>query len=395
LGSPFYQAARQALGKDAVVTAYINMPAVVKNPKAKAALTQNSDPLRALILAGTSEALGKANWLALGLYLKDGKLTLRAVTDSPTPDATAPTNFASPRNPNEGPLPNLNVPGTIASLSLYRDLHRFYAAKDDLFPERTSSLVFFENMMGIFFSGMDLTDQVLAEASPDIRVVAAAQRYDPAVGTPSVQIPALAAVIRLHHPQAFGETVEEAWQKAIGLSNFTRGQKALPGLIIDRAVHGDVKFTYSYYRPPGAKEKAAIDPRYNYRPSLARPGDYLIFSSTDGLARDLIDALKEESASPVKPLPATHSLAEIDGTALRTILLANREPMVRQNMVDKGHTREQADAEVGDLFTALNFLDQATLSVGDENGHPQATVEVKFKTSGTEGVRTARLQPAR
>ena len=32
-----------------------------------------------------------------------------------------------------------------------------------LFPERTSGLIFFENMMGIFFTGRDLTSEVLAE----------------------------------------------------------------------------------------------------------------------------------------------------------------------------------------------------------------------------------------
>ena len=41
-------------------------------------------------------------------------------------------------------------------------MHKFYAAKDTLFPDRTSGLIFFENMMGIFFSGRDLTDEVLA-----------------------------------------------------------------------------------------------------------------------------------------------------------------------------------------------------------------------------------------
>ncbi len=32
-----------------------------------------------------------------------------------------------------------------------------------MFPERTSGIIFFENMMGIFFTGRDLTEEVLAE----------------------------------------------------------------------------------------------------------------------------------------------------------------------------------------------------------------------------------------
>src|SRR5664279_2378148 len=150
----------------------------------------------------------------------------------------------TPPDASTGLLPPLTVPGTIASLSLYRDLHSFYAAKNALFAERTSGLIFFENMMGIFFSGIDLTEGVLSEVRPDVRVVVAKQQYDPAVGTPATQVPAFAAVLRLKDPKRFGETVEEAWQKAIGLVNFTRGQQALPGLIIDKANQGAVSYTH-------------------------------------------------------------------------------------------------------------------------------------------------------
>ena len=66
-------------------------------------------------------------------------------------------------------LPNLCVPRQIAGISLYRDLNAFYAAKDQLFPERTSGHDFFENMMGIFFSGRDLTARSSARLGPEVR----------------------------------------------------------------------------------------------------------------------------------------------------------------------------------------------------------------------------------
>ena len=37
--------------------------------------------------------------------------------------------------------------------------------------------------------------------------------------------------------------MEEAWQKALGLVNFTRGQKAQPGLILDRVDHRGTPIT--------------------------------------------------------------------------------------------------------------------------------------------------------
>ena len=271
------------------------------------------------------------------------------------------------------------MPGTIASLSLYRDLHSFYAAKNDLFPERTSGLIFFENMMGIFFSGIDLTEGVLSEVRPDVQVVVAKPQYDPAIGTPATQVPAFAAVLRLKGPQRFGETMEEAWQKAIGLANFTRGQKALPGLIIDKASQDGVKYTISYYRPPGDKSSGAVDTRYNFRPSLARPGDYVILSSTDALARDLIDVVKRTSSAPPKASLAENSLMEIEGPALSAILEANREQMVRKNMIDKGNSREKAESDIQVLLAAIGYVDHATLTLRREAGRPQAELSIRFK----------------
>ena len=75
--------------------------------------------------------------------------------------------------------------------------------KTNCFPDRTSGLIFFENMMGIFFSGMDLTEEVLGETLPDIRVVVAEQRYDEKTGTPAMQLPGFAVIMQLRDPAKF------------------------------------------------------------------------------------------------------------------------------------------------------------------------------------------------
>jgi hypothetical protein len=374
-----FKAARDAVGKEAVASVFLNLQTLRGAPGLKKALEEDGNPVTALVLADAKAALRSASWLALGVYVSGEKLILKTYTDGAAPEASKWASFSTPQGVGAGLLPPLTVPGTIASLSLYRDLHSFYAAKDALFPERTSGLIFFENMMGIFFSGIDLTEGVLSEVRPDVRVVVAKQQYDPAVGTPATQVPAFAAVLRLKEPKRFGETVEEAWQKAIGLANFTRGQKALPGLIIDKASQDGVKYTISYYRPPADKSSGAVDTRYNFRPSLARPGDYVILSSTDALARDLIDAVKKVPSAPANTSSAANSLMEIEGPALSAILEANREPMVRKNMVDKGDSREKAENDIGVLLAALGHLDHATLTLRRDAGRPQAQLEIRFK----------------
>jgi hypothetical protein len=277
-----------------------------------------------------------------------------------------------PADPGEGALPSLRVPGQLAAVSLYRDLHGFYAAKDDLFPQRTSGLIFFENMMGIFFSGRDLTDEVLAEIDPHVRLVAAEQAYDPAIGTPAVKIPGFALVLKLNDPDRFARVLEEAWQKAIGLNNFTRGQKALPGLIIDREEHAGTTYTVAYFAADDTMGKDALEIRYNFRPSLAFQDDYAVIASADGITRDILDALREDAA----PLPGVHTVVELNGAGIASVLDANREHMIRQNMVEKGNTMAQAENEVGLLIGLLERVGPASLTMGGADPRTLAEMTV-------------------
>ena len=377
-GLPVYQAAKRAAGTDAAATAFVYLKVLKQHPPVQQALMQTPNPLVALLLAGLTEVVRESNWLSIGLHVEEKTVALRASLDGKTADPTGITSFALPGQPNKGALPNLSVPRRIAGLSLHRDLHKFYAAKDELFPERTSGLIFFENMMGIFFTGRDLTEEVFGETRPETRIVVAEQEYDSSLGPPRVQIPSFAAIFRLRRPEKFGEVAEEAWQKAVGLINFTRGQQAQAGLIIDRPLHGETKLTVAYFSSAQEEEKTGQEMRYNFRPTLARLGEYLILSSTDGLAKDLLDALKKEMADPVKPLTDSHSLVEVDVVQLVSILRANRENLIHQNMLEKGNPREQAETETDLLTVILNYLGQAKLDIGSHDGRTTASLELRL-----------------
>ncbi|MHC4084276.1 MAG: hypothetical protein ACYSWZ_04985 [Planctomycetota bacterium] len=374
-----YQAAKRAAGPDSVATVFADLLIMKNIPDIAALLEQSSNnPLAALAFAGVVEAVRDSSWLALGLDCRESKLILRASVDGKTTASTSPVAFALPGKSGEGILPNLSVPRRIAALSLYRDLHSFYAGKDDLFPERTSGLIFFENMMGIFFSGRDLTNEVLIETKPEIRLVVAEQEYDPAIGTPQVKFPAVALILRLRHPEQFNEVAEEAWQKAVGLINFTRGQQAMPGLIIDRPFQGKTKYTVAYFSTSGIEDKTNLDSRFNVRPSLAMPGEYLVLSSTDGLAQDLIDALHQETEQTPKPSAGTHSLVEIEGGQLASILETNRKTLIQGDMVKKGSTQEQAESSTDLLISVMEFLKHVKLRIGTHDGLTKADLEIKL-----------------
>ncbi len=373
-----FQAARKAVGADAAGMVLMNMEIMKHIPDISKMLAQDkANPLTALLFAGITETIRNSKSLALGLHVQRGKLVLQAHLDGGRVDPRGSAGFAVPDGPGQGVMPSLSPPRTIAAFSLYRDLHRFYASKDDLFGERTSGLIFFENMMGIFFSGRDLTDEVLAETTPDVRIVIARQEYDSEKGTPATQMPAFALILHLRNGEEFDEVVEEAWQKAVGLINFTRGQQAMPGLIIDRPVHNGTKFTVAYFSTAGLEQTTELDTRFNFRPALAVTGDYLILSSTDGLARDLIDALKREADASTGPLAGIHTLAELNGAELAAILQANYKAIVRQNMVKEGNTRQAAEGASDLWITLAGLIGHVELTVGAENELCEARLEIR------------------
>ena len=374
---PTYQAAKEGMGSGSAASIFVKTGVLKQLPDIQQALSQNnSNPMVSLLFAPLITAVQESTWAAVGVGLEGETLTLDIVTDGTISDPSTPEGFASPGEAAGGALPSVVVPRKIAGMSFYRDLHKFYGAKDELFPERTSGLIFFENMMGIFFTGRDLTDEVLAETTPEVRMVVAEQKYDPEIGTPAVKIPAFAAIFRLKDPTKFQPIAEEAWQKGLGLINFTRGQAAEPGLIIDREIHSGVKYTIAAFSAAAEEDKTALDMRFNFQPTLAMPEDYMVISSTNELAKDLIDALQKEKADAIKPLPGVHSLLELDATQLASILESNWDALVRNNMVEEGNTREEAEADMGGIMMILKYVGNFKLMSGVSKGQSRTRLQV-------------------
>lgn len=356
-----YGAARKAVGGGAAGMLFLDLGQLRQAPGFMAGFdAENQNPLLALLLAGLPAKLKSAPWLALGIYVEGSDLALRAFAGGEAAGGAVAT-FARPAAAGKGAPPGLEVPRGIGTLNLYRDLAGFYAAKDALFPQRTSGLIFFENMMGIFFSGRNLTDEVLAQTQPQLRLVVARQAFDPAIGTPEPQLPAFALVVGLRDEEAFGEVLEEAWQKALGLVNFTRGQKALPGLILDKADHHGTTITVARFSAKDVPDRQHLDQRFNFRPALALARGHAILSSTDQLARDLVDALAKPPRAAVE---AEHTLVQVSGPELAAVLKANRPGLVRSTMLKDGKSEPEAQQSIDMLCALVGWAEQATLRLG-------------------------------
>ena len=77
-----------------------------------------------------------------------------------------------------------------------------------------------------------------------------------------------------------------------------------------------------------------------------------------------------------KPQPGTHSLLEVSGVQLASILTANRDNMVLKNMVEKGNAREQAETEIDMLLAIVRNITQAELAVRTEKDRSKASLKL-------------------
>ncbi len=373
-GVDAYREARRQLPDSTVAWGFARADVLRELPLEGSLPAFQQNPLGTLLLQPLWPMWEQATWLTMALELRDTVLHVSLCGAGPWLETEGESDSAAGSGDGQA-WASLPVPRQIGTLSLNRDLHAFYAAKDELFPQRTSGLIFFENMMGIFFGGRDLTEDVFAELHPEVRLIVAGQLLPPHAVRPQPELPGFALVLRMRHPQRFALVIEEAWQKALGLINFTRGQQAEPGLILDRPEHGDVRYTLASFTPLPVDDPSAGDTRFNFQPTLAMPGEYLIFSSTEALARDLIEAVQAEATAGPASLPGVHSQLEVTGPALAALLQANRETLIHQNMVEQGHNRLEAETEIERMLAVFTRIVQLKMTARTSGNWP-LTLEI-------------------
>jgi hypothetical protein len=373
--SDTYRAAKRAAGPSNAAWAYVNMAALNQFAPIQKGLALGSDPFDVILNGAWKQSLSDSHWLSTALRIDGKKLALHTVIDGYLSPAAAGM-FSLPGE--SGVLPNLSVPRQLAAVTLWRDLGRFYAQKDTLFPLKTSGGILAENFMEIFFTGRNLTEEVFSRFHPQVRLVVARQQFDPKIGIPDEQYPSAALIFRTDPARAgdFGEVLEEAWQKAVGLTNFTRGQQALPGLILNRETHAGVTFTYGAFTARTEKDRQHLPIRFNLRPAIVHDGPYVILSTTDGLARDLIDAVHREDGRTGAKFTDAHTLIEVGSPAdIAALLAINKPAMVRQSVLTKGIKPEQAAREFDQNIAWLDKITHAKLSISGS----QADLELELK----------------
>jgi hypothetical protein len=385
-----WKARRAAVAPDAIAWGMARMDRLRKLDPKRYGSEAKPDTGQTIFFGGWIDTLRKAPWLAASLTWTDSRLTADVTAPVPAGGRTeAYDGYVPPKGAGAPAL--VKVRGVIASLSLYRDLATVWEARADLLPpEAVQNLAKLDTFAGQFFGGRDFGTGVLGALASDWRLVAALQDYSAMKPVPDVKLPAFALVMDLKPDDDFAERLKVAFQSFIGLANLGAAEsksKAPPLELGSETFEGVTIATSQFMKPPppkpaddaGARAKRSVvssppEPvhyRHNFSPCAVQVGSYFVISSSLGLTRDLVKALK----SPAKAEDAT-LVTEADGAVLSKLVYLNRSRMVMQNMLDRGHDKEQAEAEVRLISALLDYLGHGRLSIQD--GADATRVELDF-----------------
>ncbi len=326
-------------------------------------------PQETILLGGWVEAVRKAPWVEATFDWGARRMAAELILPVPPGGrGGAFRGFVPPEGSGSGAPALAKPPGMIASLSLWRDLSAVWESRADLLtPEAVQGLAKLDTFAGQFFGGRDFGTGVLGALTSDWRLVLAMQDHAAMSPVPDVKLPAFALVVDVRpDDDDFAARLKVAFQSFVGLANLGAAQSKAPPLELGSETFEGVTISTTRFMAPakkvsdGADAKGPVHVRHNFSPSAAQVGGHFVLSSSLGLARDLVKSLK----SPGKPDAATLAV-EAEGAALAGLVDLNRDRLVLQSMLKKGHDKDQAEAEVEMLASLLRYLGHGRLSIED------------------------------
>ena len=373
-----WKALKEKQDADALACGFADLDRLRKLDPKKYGPSDKPDNGVIVLFGSWFQAIQKAPWLTASLRWSTTELG--AAIDLRVPkDGRAPAYKGYVPGTGKGAAPLIQPPGTIASLSLWRDMEAFWESRADLFPPETvQGFAQLDTLAGQFFGGREFGADVLGQFEPHWRLVVAQQDHAALKPQPDVKYPAFAIVAELDSADSdFGERFKIAFQAIIGISNVDGNQKKAAALELGSEEIEGIKLATARYMVPRHAESASEtpNPRYNFTPATAQVGRYLIFSSSVGLARDLIKELKAKSAGADA---SDTAVLEADGPELARLLAVNRTRLAMQLMLGRGENKETAERQVELGLALLRYLGHGRLVIRDDPGATRIQLKIQL-----------------
>jgi hypothetical protein len=340
------------------------------------------NPLAELIFGGVLSTLQQTPYVTVALEV--GERQVRLSASAPYDRGWAGESreyYFGPQGKGVAPSPLL-ADDAVLCVRAYRNVSAMWLNAGDLLDEQASEeLAQADSHLATLFSGKDFGEDILGAFLPEGQVVVVRQEFADGQPAPAIKLPAFALVAELRDPATMQPELRRTFQNLIGFFNVVGAMNGQPQLELGMEQTDAAQFvTASHLSDPDAKDPLRLKINYNFSPSIAFAGSRFVIASTKALAHRLATA-SASNPPPGDAARVVNTVAVLQFNALREILTDNREQLVAQNMLNEGHTKEEAEQEVGVLLELVDWFDQLTLSLDTTQGELRASLDLGIKAT--------------
>ena len=362
--------------EESIVKAFIDLDTLRNAGVAKDLLMGKSwDFAGELILGGVLASIQKTSFAAGELFLAENKLSMQLrIPHSREWTEKSRTFFVGPMG-NGHASSLIDSSGWMASLSAYRNLTELWLRAGDLFNEQVNDqLAQADNTLTTLFSGKDFGTDILGAIEPQIQLLVTEQQFEPSYA-PAIQLPSVGLVAKLKDPRMKNE-LKRTFQSFIGFLNVTGAMQGNPQLDLDsESIEGKQIYTATYIREGDKQYENGLPIQFNFSPTLAFDGDLVFIASTNTLVKKI--AINSTKQNEAETLAKNNTVLEVNFKSLQNVLEANRRQLVSQNMLEKGHSKSEAEKETDTWISLLSLLRTGTAVLRfDDHVHLKFELEI-------------------
>ncbi|HEY2586263.1 MAG TPA: hypothetical protein VGI81_10915 [Tepidisphaeraceae bacterium] len=361
--------------------------------------SKSDNPGIEFVLGGLIPVAQNAPYATASLWAGHGGIKLAAA--APMDRAWVPAGrkffFAAPP---DGAAKPLRPPGTLLSLTTYRDVAAMWQAGPDLFTESVATqMAQTDSGLSALFGGKSFGNDVLGAFKPQMQLVVARNDFPAGGLTPTLKLPAAALVLEIR-PDQFAHVRKHfrvAFQAGVALGNLNGAQQGRALLDLQTERRGDCEIQFATYsgdddapKEPAADKKVKKDAKspkddayLNLSPAMALSNRRLILSTSRQLAEELADLdAKEQSPARIRE----NTLIAGNPNLAADLIKANREQLVAGNMLQKGHDRKTAEREISLLQAIAGAFSDARVRLLPEEKSIRFELEVKTVPDATADI---------
>ena len=284
--------------------------------------------------------------------------------------------YFGPNGEGRGPLLP-ETAHTLFTLSTYRDVSEMWLRAGDLFNEKINDgFAEADASLTTLFSGKDFGEDILGSLTPQIGFVATSQDFTDVLPIPAIKLPQFALVLEMKEPETMTRELRRTFQSMIGFFNVVGAMEGRPQLELDieKLDDGAELITSSYIPEADDADSVRADIVFNFSPSVGFAKERFVVASTDRLARELVLAKPSARAGV-----AVNTAAELKADVLKNVLDENREQLISQNMLEEGHSREEAEAAVALVLEFVGYFEDTSIRLKAEKDRLAVKFELRMK----------------